>query len=40
MNPPGGYTGGKLYLKFTKMEPGITIYLSSIVDNAQGKILD
>lgn len=20
MNPPGGFTGGKLYLKFTKME--------------------
>ena len=36
MNPPGGYIAGKLYLKFTKMEPGITIYLSSI----EGKIID
>jgi|TARA_B110000285_G_C14924639_1_gene514377 hypothetical protein len=36
MNPPGGYIGGKLYLKFTKMEPGITLYLSS----KEGKISD
>jgi len=36
MNPPGGYKGGKLYLKFTKMEPGITLYLSSI----HGTIID
>lgn len=27
MNPPGGFTGGNVYLKFTKMESGITIYL-------------
>jgi hypothetical protein len=36
MNPPGGYRGGKLYLKFTKMEAGITLYLSS----KEGKIPD
>ena len=27
MNPPKGYTSGKVYMKFTKVERGITLYL-------------
>jgi hypothetical protein len=30
MNPPGGYTSGKVYMKFTKVERGITLYLYNV----------
>ena len=29
MNPPGGYTGGKVYLKFSKIEYGATVFLKN-----------
>ena len=28
MNPPGGYNSGKVYLKLTKIEKGVTLYLT------------
>ena len=29
MNPPGGFTSGKVYMKFTKIESGVTLYLTN-----------
>ena len=29
MIPPGGYSSGKLYVQFKKIESGVTIYISS-----------
>ena len=29
MNPPGGYVGGKVYVKFNKIETGVKLYISS-----------
>ena len=35
MNPPGGYKGGKVYLKVDKPENGLNVYLSQNGKNIQ-----
>jgi hypothetical protein len=33
MTPPGGYNGGKLYVTFSKIESGATVYFANSKDN-------